>query len=69
MTRARLFAISYIALLGAGVLAFMAFAYQAGPTSAEGGGWLTAGFLALREIISKIENIVLGARADREIVE
>lgn len=64
MIRPRLLAISYIAALGAGVLAFMAFAYQAGPTSAEGAGWLTAGFLALREIISKIENIVLGSRGE-----
>ena len=66
MTRAwqRFAAISYVAALGAGVLAFMALAVQAGVSTGEGAGWLTAGFLALREIISKIENIALGMKTE-----
>lgn len=58
----RFAAITYVALLGIGVLLFMWQAVEAGPDTLEGGGWLTAGFLALREIISKIENIALGIR-------
>lgn len=58
----RFAAIAWVALLGGGVLIFMGLAVRLGPDTLEGGGWLTAGFLALREVYSKIENIALGIR-------
>lgn len=51
--------------LGVGVLALMGYmafvAWQQG-AKLEAAGWLTAGFLSLREIVSKIENVSLGLR-------
>lgn len=55
--------------LGVGVLALMAFlAWQQGE-KIEAAGWLTAGFLALREVISKIENVALRLRESGQIEE
>lgn len=58
----RKLALYVLALLGAGLLLLMGFlAYQKGGV-AEAAGWFTAGLLALREIISKIENVALNIR-------
>lgn len=63
----RRLAVLSLALLGAGVLGLMAWlAYQSGD-KLEAAGWLTAGFLSLREVVSKIENVSLGLRGgDKE---
>ena len=63
----RRLAVLSLALLGAGVLGLMVWlAYQSGD-NLEAAGWLTAGFLSLREVVSKIENVSLGLRGgDRE---
>jgi len=58
----RRLSIIVLGVLGVGVLALMAFlAFQQG-SDLEAAGWLTAGLLALREVISKIENVALGLR-------
>jgi len=61
----RRIAIFVLGALGAGILALMAYmafvAWQQG-AKLEAAGWLTAGFLSLREIVSKIENVSLGLR-------
>lgn len=55
-------AVLALALLGAGILGFMVFAVMRdGTVSGEDGGWMAAAFLSLREVFSKIENIVLGS--------
>lgn len=51
-----------LALLGAGVLVLMAYlAFRSG-ANLEAAGWLTAGFLSLREVVSKIENVAMNIR-------
>jgi hypothetical protein len=53
--------------LGVGVLCLMAYmVYHEAMTLKEAAGWVVAGWLALREIISKIENISLGLRSSSE---
>lgn len=62
MTLRRL-SIIVLGALGVGVLALMAFlAWQKGSAS-EAAGWFTAGLLALREVVSKIENVALNIRS------
>lgn len=54
----RLIAIGILGGLGAGVLVFMGWlAIAAG--NADAAGWVAAGFLALREVVSKIESVTL----------
>ena len=48
-----------LGVLGAGVLILMAFLAWKQGEGLEAAGWLAAGFLALREVISKIENVAL----------
>lgn len=61
MTLRRL-SVFVLGVLGVGVLSLMAYlAWQQG-SKLEAAGWLAAGFLALREVISKIENVALGLR-------
>ncbi|MFN3991269.1 MAG: hypothetical protein ACK4IS_13555 [Erythrobacter sp.] len=57
--------------LGLGVLGLMGYmTYHEAVTMKEAAGWVVAGWLALREIISKIENVALGLRSTtREIEE
>ena len=56
----RSLAIGILGALGGGVLGLMAWlAYQSGD-NLEAAGWLTAGFLSLREVVSKLENVALG---------
>ena len=58
----RRLSIAVLGTLGVGVLLLMAFlAYKQG-SGLEAAGWLAAGFLALREVISKIENVALNIR-------
>ncbi|MXO73592.1 hypothetical protein [Alteraurantiacibacter buctensis] len=58
----RFAAVMALATLGAGILGFMVFAVlRDGTVSGEDGGWMAAAFLSLREVFSKIENIVLGS--------
>ena len=58
----RSLAIGILGALGGGVLGLMAWlAYQSGD-NLEAAGWLTAGFLSLREVVSKLENVALGLR-------
>lgn len=46
--------------LGLGVLILIgALSYLEAMTATEGAGWALAGFMALREIISKLENVAL----------
>ncbi len=59
--RLRHVAVIALALLAAGVIAFLILLIWPGRgITGEMAGWATAGFLALREFISKIENIVNG---------
>lgn len=52
-----------LGVLGAGVLALMGLmAWQEG-SQLEAAGWLTAGYMALREIVSKLENVALNIRS------
>lgn len=61
MTLRRL-SIAVLGLLGLGVLLLMTFlAFRQGG-AIDAAGWLAAGFLALREVISKIENVALNIR-------
>lgn len=63
----RRLAIVVLGVLGVGVLMLMAFlAWQQGD-GLEAAGWLAAGFLALREVISKIENVALRLRESGEL--
>jgi len=65
----RRLAVAALAVLGVGVLCLMGYlAYRQGE-NLEAAGWLTAGFLALREIISKVENISLGIRQGGDVEE
>lgn len=58
----RSLAVLSLALLGAGVLVLMAYlAFRSG-ANLEAAGWLTAGFLSLREVVSKIENVAMNIR-------
>lgn len=55
-------AVLCLALLGAGVLVLMGYlAFKTGD-NLEAAGWLTAGFLSLREVVSKIENVAMNIR-------
>lgn len=59
----RLATVVALTLLGLGILVFMGFVVaRDGSLSAEDGGWVLAGFLSLREVFSKIENVALGNR-------
>lgn len=59
----RSIAIILLALLGGGIIAIlMALVFSDGKVGPDDGGWLTAGFLSLREVFSKIEKIALGVR-------
>lgn len=56
--------VTLLALLCAGLIGFLyLIAWPGARLSAEDGGWMTAGFLAIREFISKIENVVNGPAA------
>lgn len=60
--RIRQLAVLCLALLGGGVLLLMAFlAFRSG-ANLEAAGWLTAGFLSMREVFSKIENVAMNIR-------
>lgn len=61
LDRLRQLAIVALALLAAGVIVFLLMLIWPTRTiTSEMAGWATAAFLALREFISKIENIVNG---------
>lgn len=58
--------------IGLGVLILIgALSYLEAMTATEGAGWALAGFMALREVISKIENVALriAPPEDRETQE
>lgn len=59
----RFASIVLLGLLGLGILAFMVVATtQDGVVSGVDAGWITAAFLSLREVMSKVENVSLGIR-------
>ena len=59
----RMATVTLLALLGAGIIGFMLFAMtKDGSISGGDAGWMTAAFLSLREVMSKIENVSLGIR-------
>lgn len=59
----RFAAILLLAALGIGIIVVMGFAVtRDGTIGTDDGGWLAAGFLSLREVMSKIENVSLGIR-------
>lgn len=56
----RTIAIGLLALIGLGIVVIMGIQIgKAGDTS-EAAAWFTAGFLSIREVISKIEQVALG---------
>jgi len=56
-------AVMILGALGVGVLGLMGFmAYHEAMTLKEAVGWTLAGWLSIREIMSKIENVALGVR-------
>ncbi len=64
LDKLRRLAILSLAVLAAGVIAFLMFLVWPSRTlTSEMAGWATAAFLALREFISKIEKIVNGPAA------
>jgi hypothetical protein len=66
----RRLAILSLGILGAGVLILMGYLAHKSGDNLEAAGWLTAGFLSLREVVSKIENVALNIRnAATEIEE
>lgn len=57
-------AVRILGVLGAAILGLMGFmAYHEALTLREAVGWTLAGWLSVREIMSKIENVALGSRA------
>lgn len=59
----RLSAIGVLAAIGIGILIVMAMSVLGdSKVSGDDAGWITAGFLSLREVMGKIENITLGIR-------
>lgn len=63
-------AVMILGALGVGVLALMGFmAYQEAVTLKEAVGWTLAGWLSIREIMSKIENVALGIRQGSAPIE
>ena len=59
----RFVAVLALAALGGGVIYFACLAVGAdGKLTTQDGGWVTAAFLSLREVFSKIENVTLGIR-------
>lgn len=61
--RTRLTAIWLLALLGAGIVAWLITTVLGnGEIDLQDGGILAAAFLSLREVMSKIEKIALGVR-------
>lgn len=52
--------------LGLGVLSLMAYMMYHSGTRTEAAAWFATGCLALREVVSKIENISNGHRLDTE---
>jgi hypothetical protein len=64
VSKLRTTAVWLLALLGAAIIGFLYFSIRPGASAQEAGGWIAAGFLALRDVISKIEKIVLGRIGD-----
>lgn len=61
LDKLRFAAIASLTVIGVGILAFLLrMVWQIGALDAATAGWATAGFLALREVLSKLENIVNG---------
>lgn len=60
----RRMAIVALALLGIGILVLMAYMMYQSSDTAEAAAWFATGCLALREVVSKIENIALGLRLE-----
>lgn len=61
--RQRLAANGLLGALGIGILAVMAAVVLSdGDVSTGDGGFIGLGFLSLREVLSKIENVTLGIR-------
>ena len=59
----RLTSVRILGGLGVGVLGLMGYmAFHEAVTLSEAVGWTLAGWLSLREIMSKIENIALGIK-------
>jgi hypothetical protein len=56
----RRIAIFVLGTLGVGVLSLMAYMMYHSGTRAEAAAWFATGCLALREIVSKIENVAMG---------
>ncbi|MBA4164339.1 MAG: hypothetical protein C0510_06865 [Erythrobacter sp.] len=56
-------AVRILGALGVCVLGLMGFmAYHEAMTLKEAVGWTLAGWLSIREIMSKVENVALGVR-------
>lgn len=54
-------AIILIAAMGAAIIGFLYAVIFHAANAKEAGGWILAGFLSIREVISKIEKIATGA--------
>lgn len=53
-------AVKILGAMGMGMILLIGYlAYVEGMTLKEAAGWVLAGFLSVREIISKIENVAL----------
>ena len=59
----RALAVVLLSLLCAALIGFLYLSiWPSAEIGSEEAGWMTAAFLAIREFISKIENIVLGSK-------
>jgi hypothetical protein len=57
--------VGLLGMIGLGLLCLIGYlAMLEAMTLKEAAGWALAGFLSLREIISKMENVALNIRAD-----
>jgi hypothetical protein len=63
VVKLRRLAIAVLGILGVGVLLLMGFLAWREGSASEAAGWFTAGLLALREVVSKIENVALNIRS------